>query len=85
MSGDDKMDIILFGATGFTGRLALEYLLTSNPTLQSGKKLSFGICGRNEEKLKTTLEATILKVRAPSSSLSTRTVIVTHTGEEHDR
>mmetsp|Transcript_14653 Transcript_14653/g.43806 ORF Transcript_14653/g.43806 Transcript_14653/m.43806 type:complete len:390 (-) Transcript_14653:23-1192(-) len=39
-----KYDVILFGATGFTGSLALEYLLAK-------ESVNFAVCGRNKEKL----------------------------------
>ena len=40
-------DIVIYGATGFTGRLCFEYLLNHS----DGIKIA--IAGRNEEKLKT--------------------------------
>eukprot|EP00414_Alexandrium_minutum_P003372 CAMPEP_0113819174 /NCGR_PEP_ID=MMETSP0328-20130328/608_1 /TAXON_ID=39455 /ORGANISM="Alexandrium minutum" /LENGTH=370 /DNA_ID=CAMNT_0000787109 /DNA_START=97 /DNA_END=1205 /DNA_ORIENTATION=- /assembly_acc=CAM_ASM_000350 len=39
-----QYDVILFGATGFTGSLALDYLLTKGD-------VNFAICGRNRQKL----------------------------------
>lgn len=44
---DKKFDIILYGATGFTGKLTAEYL-DEHPEL-SGRK--WAIAGRNQEKL----------------------------------
>ena len=41
-------DLILFGATGFTGRLVAEYL---NTTCRVGKAVSWAIAGRNLAKL----------------------------------
>jgi short subunit dehydrogenase-like uncharacterized protein len=41
-----KYDIVLFGATGFTGGLAAKYLST-----QYGKKVSWAIAGRSLAKL----------------------------------
>lgn len=40
-------DLIIFGATGFTGKLVVEYLRNS----YKGKPLKWAISGRNEEKL----------------------------------
>lgn len=42
----DKLDVIAFGATGFTGRLAVDYLATHAP-----KGARWGIAGRRREKL----------------------------------
>jgi short subunit dehydrogenase-like uncharacterized protein len=41
----NRLDIIIYGATGFTGQLAVEYLRNSYPSLR------FGIAGRNKAKL----------------------------------
>ncbi|MBP7659534.1 MAG: saccharopine dehydrogenase NADP-binding domain-containing protein, partial [Burkholderiaceae bacterium] len=41
-------DLILFGATGFTGRLVAEYL---NTTYRVGQSVSWAIAGRNLDKL----------------------------------
>ena len=41
-------DLIVFGATGFTGRLVAEYL---NTTCRVGKAVSWAIAGRNLDKL----------------------------------
>lgn len=43
---DRQYDIVLFGATGFTGRLTAEYLLRHAPA-----GLRWGLAGRNAEKL----------------------------------
>ena len=43
-----KYDIIIFGATGFTGQLVTEYLLLHS----DAKDLKIALAGRNEEKLK---------------------------------
>ena len=44
-SSSKEYDLLLFGVTGFTGKLALEYLLEKNY-----KGLKFGIAARNETK-----------------------------------
>jgi short subunit dehydrogenase-like uncharacterized protein len=43
---DRKFDVVLFGATGFTGKLVAEYLSKHGP-----KDLRWCIAGRNQEKL----------------------------------
>ena len=43
-------DLILFGVTGFTGRLAAEHLATTEPNLR------WAACARNEAKAKKVLE-----------------------------
>jgi saccharopine dehydrogenase (NAD+, L-glutamate forming) len=45
-SSDRELDLVLFGATGFTGRLTAEYLARHAP---SG--LRWGLAGRNPAKL----------------------------------
>jgi short subunit dehydrogenase-like uncharacterized protein len=47
MAARRKYDIVLFGATGFTGGLTAEYLAQ-----HGGDKLRWALAGRNEEKLK---------------------------------
>lgn len=39
-------DLIVFGATGYTGKLCAEYISTSLPT-----NLKWAVAGRSEEKL----------------------------------
>ena len=41
-------DVIVFGATGFTGRLVAEYL---HATYGVGGEVSWAIAGRNKDKL----------------------------------
>lgn len=48
----EKLDIIVFGATGFTGRQAIEVLVK----LGSEYGIRWGVCGRNKEKLKELLK-----------------------------
>jgi short subunit dehydrogenase-like uncharacterized protein len=45
-SSDRELDLVLFGATGFTGRLTAEYLARHAPD-----GLRWGLAGRNEAKL----------------------------------
>lgn len=46
MSADRKYDIVLFGATGFVGRLIARYLLRNAP-----KEVRVGLAGRSQAKL----------------------------------
>ncbi|MCJ9699889.1 MULTISPECIES: trans-acting enoyl reductase family protein [unclassified Bradyrhizobium] len=48
MVRDSACDLIVFGASGFTGRLVAEYLAT-----RYGKKIKWGMAGRDLEKLAT--------------------------------
>lgn len=49
----DKLDIILFGATGFTGKHCIPYIhkFVNN----GGNPLTWGVAGRSEQKLKEVL------------------------------
>lgn len=46
MTNTEKLDLIVFGATGFTGKLVCEYLAKTY-----GRDISWGIAGRSLEKL----------------------------------
>ena len=61
---DREFDIIVYGATGFTGYLVAEYLLKK---YGFGNKLRWAIAGRNKEKLEKVEER--LKIINPSISL----------------
>lgn len=50
MAISNKLDIIVYGATGYTGKLICEYLQKHYP---HGDQLSWGIAGRNRNKLET--------------------------------
>ena len=52
-SDERPLDIIVWGASGFTGRLVVEYLAASYPP---GEALRWAVGGRNREKLEKTLE-----------------------------
>ena len=47
---DIKNDLIVFGATGFTGKLVVEYLIKNYGV--ENQKFSWAIAGRNKGKLK---------------------------------
>lgn len=48
----DKLDVVIFGATGFTGKHAVKEL----SKITKERPLSWGIAGRTENKLKAVLE-----------------------------
>ena len=57
---EGKLDIIVFGATGFTGKLCVEHLLANyklNDVQSKSQSDTFkiGLAGRNMDKLKTML------------------------------
>ena len=56
---ETKLDLVLFGATGFTGKLAFEYIINQYiyKKEHSAKEnaFKFGVAGRNVDKLKATL------------------------------
>lgn len=49
---DRKFDIVLYGASGFTGAYVLEEFVKS----EHASRFRFAIAGRNEKKLKKTLK-----------------------------
>lgn len=50
----NRLDIIIFGASGFTGKHTIPYVYKLAQT--EGRSLSWGVAGRSEEKLKTILQ-----------------------------
>jgi len=60
MVRDSACDLIVFGASGFTGRLVAEYLAT-----RYGKKIQWGMAGRDLEKL----AAVRAEIGAPEDTL----------------
>lgn len=48
-----RLDIILFGATGFTGKYCIEYIFKL--VKSDGRSLTWGVAGRSEQKLKEIL------------------------------
>lgn len=75
-----EFDVIIYGATGYTGRLVAEYL-----NLQyEGSGVKWAIAGRSADKLATVadelgISATVPKVVADSSSLDSLTDMVKRT------
>jgi short subunit dehydrogenase-like uncharacterized protein len=81
--GDREHDIVLFGATGFTGALAAEYLVANAPD-----GVGFALAGRSErrlqalrERLKVDVPLIVADVEKPASlrelAQSTRVAITT--------
>jgi len=50
-----KYDLLLCGVTGFTGKLAAEYLMRAD-LHHEGNPVKWAVCGRNETKIKASLE-----------------------------
>ncbi|TYZ59234.1 hypothetical protein PybrP1_010854 [[Pythium] brassicae (nom. inval.)] len=64
MAAPKQFDIVLYGATGYTGQLAARYLLTEAETAPGAAgALTWAMAGRSEAKLLQTKEA--LKLRLP--------------------
>lgn len=61
---DNKLDIVVFGATGFTGKHTIPYL--HKLCQEDGRQLKWGIAGRSEEKLKKVLGEYAQKLGADS-------------------
>jgi hypothetical protein len=61
-----KYDIILFGVTGFTGKLAAEYLL--HKTRDLGKTLSWAVSARNAAKAESVLQELVVGSQDTTSS-----------------
>ena len=52
-------DIIVFGATGFTGKLVIEYLIEHSGV--NNELFTWAIAGRNEYKIKKVIETLVDK------------------------
>jgi short subunit dehydrogenase-like uncharacterized protein len=57
---DRQYDVIVWGASGFTGKLVVEYFLQ-----QYGKDIAWAIAGRNRQKLEQVLEELAAGDKAP--------------------
>jgi short subunit dehydrogenase-like uncharacterized protein len=74
MSATEKMyDIILFGVTGFTGRLAAEYLIESNiQSLKAGNDkvshVKWAACARNKVKAEAVLQNIMIEMKERHST-----------------
>ncbi|CAG9825627.1 unnamed protein product [Phaedon cochleariae] len=63
----DRFDIVLFGATGFTGKYCIPYIVK----LSKVKSFSWAIAGRSEEKLMEVLKKIGAEMGSDLSSIST--------------
>lgn len=73
-----EYDIILWGASGFTGRLTAEYLLS---TYGVGKELRWALGGRNEGKLQE-LRAKLAKLGKHGASAAELPIVVGDSDDE---
>uniref|UniRef100_A0A1I7YMZ6 Sacchrp_dh_NADP domain-containing protein n=1 Tax=Steinernema glaseri TaxID=37863 RepID=A0A1I7YMZ6_9BILA len=69
----NRFDVVLFGATGFTGSILLEYLLTSEYS-----RVTHAVAERNEEKLRSTLRSVGDRL---GEDLSSTKVIIADSGD----
>eukprot|EP01084_Bolivina_argentea_P024100 44967_1 len=58
MSSSDKLDLVLFGATGYTGKFCVEHLL-ENYCSDEKTNYKFGLAARNMDKLKVIVNSFI--------------------------
>ncbi|KAB0795965.1 hypothetical protein PPYR_10026 [Photinus pyralis] len=75
---DNKLDIVVFGATGFTGKHTIPYL--HKLCEEDGRQLKWGIAGRSEEKLKKVLDEYAQKLGA--DSLNSTPIIIADVEDE---
>ena len=52
--GDKKFDVVVYGATGYTGKLVVDYMVSN---YGKAENLKWAIAGRSEAKLKSVKEA----------------------------
>ena len=62
-----KFDVVVWGASGFTGRLVVEYL---HDRYKNGGELRWAIAGRNENKLQQILDGLSITADAPEILLA---------------
>ena len=53
---DKNFDVVVYGATGFTGKLVVEYMLNQ---YGSDKSISWAMAGRSHEKLIAVRDASV--------------------------
>lgn len=69
---EKKYDLILFGVTGFTGKLAAEYLLSH---YNSSSSLQWAACARNQAKAQRVLQDIVESISETASSAVDRIVL----------
>ncbi len=62
-----RFDVIVWGATGFTGRLVVEYLLQRYPP---GKTLRWAVAGRSQSKLDALLDELVASGERPPTMVA---------------
>lgn len=65
----NRLDIIIFGASGFTGKHTIPYVYKLAKA--DGRSLSWGVAGRSEQKLKATLDEVSKKLEANFADIPT--------------
>ncbi|XP_018580216.1 saccharopine dehydrogenase-like oxidoreductase [Anoplophora glabripennis] len=65
----DRLDLLLLGATGFTGIHCIPYLHKFSKS--SGRNMTWGVAGRSEEKLKQALEKIGKEIEADLEKIPT--------------
>ena len=90
MTAQQKSDLLVLGATGYTGRLIVRYL-ASHPQFLAGR-FSFSLAGRSQSKLQTlaqelslppkinTIQLDVTDYDAVESVVKTATVIINTVG-----
>lgn len=79
-TSNKKYDVVVYGATGFTGQLVVEYLAKHYPS----NELNWAIAGRNQQKLEQiktqyNVDASVECVRADSDDLDSLKNMVNNT------
>lgn len=73
----DRLDIVIFGASGFTGKHTIPYVYKYSKS--DGRNLTWGVAGRSEEKLKEVLQEYSKKLE---TDLSTIPIITSDVSDE---
>ena len=52
----ERLDAVIFGASGFTGQFVVEHAARAAENKANNGEFTFGVAGRNEEKLRNVRE-----------------------------
>ena len=78
MSSDQqRLDIVIFGASGFTGKHTIPYVY--NFSKSDGRKLTWGVAGRSRDKLVGVLDEFSAKLEVDFTSIP---IIIADVGDE---
>src|SRR4051794_26651489 len=55
-TGEERYDLVIYGASGFTGKYVLEALVNHKSKSDSLENITFAVAGRNTLKLEKTLQ-----------------------------